>query len=150
MVPLWGPNLILFLFYILPQVTFLTSKTYRVYRVFFARKCFIPRREIRSISSRGPIDTLSIYCLSERILHFQKSIGFLKIFEPRKCFIPRREMRSISSRGPIETLSIYCCLSKRILHFQKPIGFLKIFEPRKCFIVTGGRVDGWTVRKKVL
>ena len=33
-------------------------------------KCFIPRREIRSISSRGPIDTLSIYCLSERILDF--------------------------------------------------------------------------------
>ena len=33
--------------------------------------CFIPRREIRSISSGGPIDTLSIYCLSKRILDFQ-------------------------------------------------------------------------------
>ena len=30
-----GSHLILFLFYILPQVTFLTSKTYRVYRVFW-------------------------------------------------------------------------------------------------------------------
>ena len=30
-----GSHLILFLFYILPQVTFLISKTYRVYRVFW-------------------------------------------------------------------------------------------------------------------
>ena len=72
--------------------------------------CFIPRREMRSISSRGPIDTFFIYWLSERISDFQNlSLGeaFLK---PLKSFISRREMRSISSRGPIETLSIYWIL----------------------------------------
>ena len=74
-------------------------KSIKFLKIFEPRKCFIPRREIRSISSRGPIDTLSIYCLRERILHFQKSIGFLMIFEPRKCF-PRREIRSIFSGGP--------------------------------------------------
>ena len=62
---LWSPYLSLFLSYIWSR-----------------EECFIPRREIRSISSRGPIDTLSIYCLRERLFHFQTSIGFLKIFEP--------------------------------------------------------------------
>ena len=65
-------------------------------------KCFIPQREMRSISSRGPIVfTYVLFWVREGISHFQKSIGFLKIFEPRKCFIPLREMRSTSSRGPI-------------------------------------------------
>ena len=53
---------------------------------------FIPRREMRSISCRGPIETLSIYCcLSKRILHFEKPEGFLNIFEPRKCFLWRMD-----------------------------------------------------------
>ena len=89
---------------------------------------FIPRREIRSMSSRGPIDTLSIYCcLSERILHFKKSIGFLKIFKPRKCFIRRREMRSISSRVHlilfpfVVLVNVYCT-------FKNQLGFLSFLN----------------------
>ena len=56
---------------------------------------------MRNISSRGPNDIVSTYCLRERILDFQNMYlgeAFLKTW---KYFIPRREMRSLSSRGPI-------------------------------------------------
>ena len=78
------------------------SKSNWVYRVFFWRRCFIPRREMRRISSRGSIGTLSIYCLSTRILHFQNQPSMVT-FSPLEMFYPRREMRSISSRGSIDT-----------------------------------------------
>ena len=99
-------------------------------------KHFIPRREMRSISSRGPIETLSIYCcLSKRILHFQKPIGFLKIFEPRKCFIPRREIRSISSRGPIEvSFHLLNFGLERVYWTSKTYKVYRVFFARKCFI----------------
>ena len=64
---------------------------------------FIPRREIRSISSRGPIE-VSFHLLNfglERVYWTSKSYRVYRVFFARKCFIPRREMRSISSRGPI-------------------------------------------------
>ena len=44
---------------------------------------------MRSISSRGPIDTLSIFCLSERILDFQNIPVREAFLKPSKCFIVR-------------------------------------------------------------
>ena len=39
--PLWGPNLISFSFNVPLEKSFLISKTYMIYHIFFARKCFI-------------------------------------------------------------------------------------------------------------
>ena len=74
---------------------------------FFPSKCFIPRREMPSISSRGPIvftyvlspkgdtqyltrgsiDTLSIYCVSKSLEPFKNLTGF-SIFFPRNVSSP--------------------------------------------------------------
>ena len=62
----------------------------------------IPGREmVRAYPEGSKGFYLYIICLRERLLDFQKSIGFLKFLKPSKCFIPRREMQSISNRGPI-------------------------------------------------
>ena len=91
--PLRGPIVFTYVLFGLGKV-YGVSKTHKVQKligflkIFEPRKCFIPRREIRSISSRGPIVfTYVLFWVREGILHFQKSIRFLKIFEPRKCFI---------------------------------------------------------------
>ena len=58
-------------------------------RVFFARKCFIPRREIRSISCRGPIE-VSFHLLNfglERVYWTSKTYRVYRVFFLRKCFI---------------------------------------------------------------
>ena len=69
---------------------------------FEACQCFIPRREIRSISSIGPIDTLSIYCLRKRIFDFQNMPLGEAFFEPCQCFIwwggPRQENQKTEIR----------------------------------------------------
>ena len=66
------------------------------------RQCFIPQREIRSISSRGPIVfTYVLFWVRKGILDFQNMLEGEAFQKPRKCCIPLREMRNISSRGPI-------------------------------------------------
>ena len=52
------------------------SKTDKVYRLFFASKCFIPRREMHSISSGGPIIfTYVLFWVRKGILEFQNLLG---------------------------------------------------------------------------
>ena len=60
---------------------------------------FIPRWEMRSISSRGPIVYTKFWV--RKFWTLSKSGRVSQLFFPLKCFIPRWEMRSISSRGPI-------------------------------------------------
>ena len=51
--------------------------------------CFIPRREIRSISSRGPIE-VSFHLLNfglERVYWTSKTYRVYRVFFARKCFI---------------------------------------------------------------
>ena len=72
-------------FIILKLISFFNAR----YRVFFARKCFIPRREIRSISSRGPIE-VSFHLLNfglERVYWTSKTYRVYRVFFARKCFI---------------------------------------------------------------
>ena len=58
-----------------------TSKTIRFYRHFFASKCFIPRREMRSKSSRGPIVfTYVLFMVRRRNIGLQKPEWFIDIF----------------------------------------------------------------------
>ena len=55
----------------------------------FSSKCFIPRREIRSISSRGPIE-VSFHLLNfglERVYWTSKTYRVYRVFFARKCFI---------------------------------------------------------------
>ena len=57
--------------------------------IFEPRKCFIPRREIRSISSRGPIE-VSFHLLNfglERVYWTSKTYRVYRVFFARKCFI---------------------------------------------------------------
>ena len=64
----------------------LDFKTNRGYRVFFARKCFILRREMRSISIRGPIETPFIeFWFRKGILDFRNLYG-LSCFFCEKMF----------------------------------------------------------------
>ena len=50
-----GVQLFLLMFYFGLGKVYWISKTNTVYRIFLSWKCFIPRREMHSISSRGPI-----------------------------------------------------------------------------------------------
>ena len=92
---------------------------------------FYPPKGDTQYLTRGPIDTLSIYCLSERLEHFKNQLGLLTFF-PSKCFIPRREIRSIS-------------LGVQLIHFpfivlvndqstSKTHSVYRLFFPSKYFI----------------
>jgi len=78
--------------------------------IFEHRKYFIPRREIRSVSSGGPIDTLSIHFVLGKCCTFKNPLAFLwflnleNVLSPEGRYVvyPVREIHSISSRGPIE------------------------------------------------
>ena len=60
----------------------LDFKTCLLERPFFASKCFIPRREMRSISSRGPID----FGLG-KVYSILKHASWRGLFFASKCFI---------------------------------------------------------------
>ena len=77
------------------------QKFIRFLNFFFASKCFIPRREIRSISLGVQLILFPFIGVSKSLEPFKNLKGF-SVFFYSKCFIPRREMRSISSRGSIE------------------------------------------------
>ena len=109
----------------------------QVYRLFFASKCFIPRKEMRNIPSRVQLILLPIYCLSEWILEFKNQYG-LSFFCFKMFYSPRGDMWYLT-RGPNDTLSI-CCLSERLEHFKNQKG-LSTFFPSKCFIWWDG--VGW-------
>ena len=63
------------------------SKSYWVYRIFFLRKCFIPRREMHSISSRGPIVFTYVLFGVGRGKGGSKPYRVYRVFFLRKCFI---------------------------------------------------------------
>ena len=73
-----GVQLFLLMLYFGLGKVYWIPKTNRVSRVFFARKCFIPRREMHGISIRGPIVfTYVLFWVRKRILDFQFTNGFL-------------------------------------------------------------------------
>ena len=64
--------------------------------------CFIPLREIRSISSRGPIIfTRFWFCVKNRIWQFQNQATTVTFFPLENVLSPPRQMCKISSSGPI-------------------------------------------------
>ena len=88
------------------------------------RKCFIPRREMRSISSGGPIVfTYVLFWVRKRMWHFQKQITVMTFFH-LKCFTSRVEMRGISCRGSIVFTYVLFWVSKTFEAFQFRDGLL--------------------------
>ena len=76
----------------------------------FTPKCFILRREMHSISSRGPIETLSIYCFAlGKVYWISKTHIVYRVFFARKYFIPRREFASQTPKG-VQLFLLYILL----------------------------------------
>ena len=103
----------------------MNCKTWTERQCDFSWRCFVmnsyPTKEIRSISNRGPIDTLSIYCLSERILDFQNMPLGQPFLKPWTRFIPRRKNAEHILQG---SNCIYLCLNlglRRYFRLSKPL-----------------------------
>ena len=132
------------------------SKIYEVSQLFFASKCYIPRREMRSISSRGPI--VFTYVLSpegrcvaypvgvqlflftcdlfglgnvqrlSKIDKFSQTLFCFKMFYP-----PEGDAQHIQ-QGVQLFLLLFYLVQEEVPGVQNPIRFIAFFFLRKCFI----------------
>ena len=109
-------------------------------------KCFIPRREIRSISLGVHLFLLMFYWCRKRYPGFKILLGLSHFFFAKMFYPPKGVCFADSHRGPI-VFTLHFIGVGRGTQDSKSYWFYRIFFFAKMFYCdgwTGGRVDGWT------
>ena len=102
------------------------SKSYWVYRIFFLRKCFIPRRDsAKQIPKELQLFLLMSYFGLGNVYWTFNLLAFFCLFETPRMFYPPKGLCKADTEGGLIVFTyVLFWVSKRILDFQFTDGFL--------------------------